>query len=93
SQYSGVNFSHPMDELFEVVNNLERPIVASGERHKKLVNDVRSTIAWRIKMPYLTMQSMMTMQYVPQLDRKLIRYGVSGIAAIATSMIGVVAYA
>ena len=44
-------------------------------------------------MPYLTMQSMMTMHYVPELDRKLIRYGVSWIVAIATSMIGVVAYA
>jgi len=36
---------------------------------------------------------MMTMQYVPKLDRKLIRYGVSWIVAIATSMIGVVVYA
>ena len=44
-------------------------------------------------MPYLTIQSMMTMHYVPQLDRKLVRYGVSWIVAIATSMIGVVAYA
>ncbi|MDH3613225.1 MAG: hypothetical protein OEU90_11560 [Gammaproteobacteria bacterium] len=44
-------------------------------------------------MPFMTIQSMMTMHYVPQLDRKLIRYGVSWIVAIATSMIGVVAYA
>lgn len=44
-------------------------------------------------MPYMTVQSMMTMHYVPQLDRKLVRYGVSWIVAIATSMIGVVAYA
>jgi len=44
-------------------------------------------------MQYLSIQSMKTMHYVPQLDRKLIRYGVSWIVAIATSMIGVVAYA
>lgn len=55
--------------------------------------DVSSIIAWRPEMPYLTIQSMMTMQYVPQLDRKLVRYGVSWLVAIATSMIGVVAYA
>ena len=41
----------------------------------------------------MTIHSMMTMQYVPQIDWKLIRYGVSWIAAIAASMIGVVAYA
>lgn len=44
-------------------------------------------------MQYLSMQSMMTMHYVPQLDRKLIRYGVAWILAIATSVIGVAAYA
>ena len=44
-------------------------------------------------MPYLTMQSMMTMHYVPQVDWKLVGYGASWIVAIATSMIGVVAYA
>jgi len=44
-------------------------------------------------MPYLSIQSMKTMHYVPQLDRKQIRYGVSWIVAIATSMIGVVVYA
>jgi len=44
-------------------------------------------------MQHLTIQAMMTMHYIPQLDRKLIRYGVSWIVAIATSMIGVVAYA
>lgn len=44
-------------------------------------------------MYYLTQQSMMTMQHVPQLDRKLLRYGVSWIAAIVTSTIGVVAFA
>ena len=54
---------------------------------------VSSAIAWRPKMQHLTIQAMMTMHYIPQLDRKLIRYGVSWIVAIATSMIGVVAYA
>ena len=44
-------------------------------------------------MIYLSTQSMMTMHYVPKLDRKLIRYAVSWIVAIATSMIGVVVYA
>ena len=44
-------------------------------------------------MPYMSLHSMMTMHYLPQLDRKQIRYGVSWIAAIAASMIGVVAYA
>ena len=60
---------------------------------KQLATEDRSTDTWRLEMPYLTMQSMMTMHYVPKLDRKLIRYGVSWIVAIATSMIGVVAYA
>lgn len=44
-------------------------------------------------MPYMTMQSMMTMQYVPQLDWKIIGYGVSWVVTVATSMIGVVAFA
>ncbi len=44
-------------------------------------------------MQYLTMQSMQTMHYVPQLDRKSLRYGVSWIVAIAASMIGVAAFA
>jgi hypothetical protein len=44
-------------------------------------------------MPYLTIHSMMTMHYVPQLDQKTLRYGVSWIAGIATSMIGVAAFA
>ena len=44
-------------------------------------------------MPYMSIQSMKTMHHVPQLDRKLVRYGVSRIVAIATSTIGVVAYA
>ena len=40
-----------------------------------------------------TVQSMMTMRHVPQFDRKTIRYGVSSIVAIATSVIGVAAFA
>ena len=44
-------------------------------------------------MPYMSIQSMKTMHYVPQLDRKLVSHGVSWIVAIATSVIGVVAYA
>ena len=44
-------------------------------------------------MPYMTIHSMVTMHYLPQLDRKLVRYCASWIVAIATSMIGVVAYA
>ncbi|MGB5257036.1 MAG: hypothetical protein WBN44_07250 [Woeseiaceae bacterium] len=44
-------------------------------------------------MQNLSMQSMITMHYVPQLDRKMIRYGVSWILAIATSVMGVAAYA
>jgi len=44
-------------------------------------------------MQHLTIQSMMTMHYVPQLNRKFLRYAVSWIVAIATSMIGVAAYA
>jgi len=44
-------------------------------------------------MPYMSIQSMNTMQYVPKLDRKLARYAVSWIAAIATSLVGVVAFA
>lgn len=44
-------------------------------------------------MPYMSIQSMKTMHHVPQLDRKPLRYGASWIVLIATSMIGVVAYA
>jgi len=44
-------------------------------------------------MQNLTIQSMKTMHYLPQIDRKMLRYAVSWILAIATSMIGVVAYA
>ncbi len=44
-------------------------------------------------MPHLTIQSMMTMHDVPQLDGKLIRYALSWIAAIATSLVGVAVYA
>ena len=43
-------------------------------------------------MQYLTTHSMVTMHYVPQLDRKLLRCGVSWIVAISASMIGVAAY-
>jgi len=58
-----------------------------------LAINVCTEIVWRLKMEHLTIQSMMTMHYLPQLDRKLLRYVASWIAAIATSMIGVVAYA
>ena len=44
-------------------------------------------------MQHLTIQSMMTMHNVPQPDGKLLRYVVSWIVAIATSVIGVAAYA
>ena len=44
-------------------------------------------------MYYLTTHSMMTMHNVPKLDRNLVRYGASWIVAIATSMIGVAAFA
>jgi len=44
-------------------------------------------------MPHLTIQSMKTMQYAPQLDGKLIRYALSWAAAIATSTAAVVAFA
>lgn len=44
-------------------------------------------------MQNFTVQSMITMHYVPQLDRKMIRYGVSWLLAIATSVVGVAAYA
>ncbi len=42
-------------------------------------------------MQYLTMQSMATMQYVPELDYKLIGYGVLWMLAIVTSVVGVIA--
>ncbi len=42
---------------------------------------------------YMSTHSMMTMHYIPEFDRKLIGYGVSWLLAIATSTIGVVAYA
>ena len=43
-------------------------------------------------MQYMSMQSMVTMQYVPQLDNKLIGYGALWIVAIAASVVGVVAF-
>lgn len=43
-------------------------------------------------MQYLSMQSMVTMQYVPRLDNKLIGYGALWIMVIATSVIGVLAF-
>jgi hypothetical protein len=60
---------------------------------KGLVINVYSVIARRLEMQYLTTHSMVTMHYVPQLDRKLLRYGVSWIVAISASIIGVAAYA
>lgn len=44
-------------------------------------------------MEFMTIHSMQTMQYLPQIDRKLLRRGVSWLVAIATSTIAVVAYA
>ncbi|MGB5246150.1 MAG: hypothetical protein WBN34_06350 [Woeseia sp.] len=44
-------------------------------------------------MNYFSTQSMMTMHYVPQLDRKMLRYAVSCVLAIATSTVGVAVYA
>lgn len=53
---------------------------------------VCSDIAWRPEMPYLTIQGMKTMHCLPQLDRKLLRYAISWIVAIATSTFGIAAY-
>ena len=55
--------------------------------------NVKSLIAWGLEMEYLSIQSMQTMQYLPQINRKFLRYGVSSIVAIATSAIAVVVYA
>lgn len=44
-------------------------------------------------MEYMSIQSMKTMRYLPELDRKLVGYAVSWIVAIAMSAFGVVAYA
>ncbi len=85
-----VNYFHLSDEFFQVVNNRGPGIVSCVERH---VAFVIFSFAWRPEMMPMTIHSMMTMQYVSQLDWKLIRYGASWIAAIAASMIGVVAYA
>lgn len=38
-------------------------------------------------MQHLTIQDMMTMHYVPKLDRKLVLYGIFWMATIATSTI------
>ena len=43
-------------------------------------------------MQYLTTQGMATMQYVPELDYKLIGYGVLWMLAIVASVIGVIAF-
>ena len=47
----------------------------------------------RLEMYNPTIQSMKTMQHVPQFDGKTVRHGASWIVAIATSVIGVVAFA
>ena len=39
-------------------------------------------------MQNLSMQSMETMQYVPQLDRKTIGYGVTWILVMAAAVVG-----
>lgn len=44
-------------------------------------------------MNYMSMHSLMTMHYLPKFDRRVVRYGVSWLLAIATSTIGVVVYA
>jgi hypothetical protein len=56
-------------------------------------NDVCLITERRLKMYYPTTHSMMTMHNVPKLDRKLVRYGASWIVAIATSVVGVAAFA
>jgi hypothetical protein len=55
--------------------------------------NVKFLIAWRPQMEFMTIQHMQTMQYLPQIDKKLLRRGVSWIVAIATSTLAVVAYA
>jgi hypothetical protein len=50
-------------------------------------------IAWRPKMQYMSTHSMMTMHYLPQINRKMLSYAVSWMLAIATSTFGIVAYA
>ncbi len=44
-------------------------------------------------MQDLTIQSMKTMQYLPRIDRKILRHAASWMLAVATSMIGVAVYA
>jgi hypothetical protein len=87
-----MNFSHPTHKLFEVVPMHAWSIVCPDEPTDWFVIDEDSVIAWRPKMQNLTMQSMMTMQYVPKLDRRSLGYGVTWILAIATSAVGVAAY-
>ena len=43
-------------------------------------------------MEHLSIQSMKTMHYVPQLDRKLLAYGVAWVALISAAMIAVAVY-
>ena len=44
-------------------------------------------------MQIMSIQSMQTMQYLPRIDRKMLRYAVSWIVVVAASMIGIVVYA
>lgn len=44
-------------------------------------------------MEFMTIHNMQTMQYLPQIDKKLLRRGISWVVAIATSTIAIVAYA
>ena len=43
-------------------------------------------------MEYMSIQSMKTMHYLPELDRKLVGYALSWFVAIAMSTFGVVAW-
>ena len=44
-------------------------------------------------MEFMTIHNMQTMQYLPKIDKKLLRRGISWIVAIVTSTLAVVAYA
>ena len=54
----------------------------------------RSPVINRLEpeMTYLSTHSMMTMQYLPVYDRKLVAYGLAWVAIVVTSMIALARY-
>jgi hypothetical protein len=53
----------------------------------------KTTDQRRPEMQLMTLESMKSMHYIPELDKKIVGYAVSWVVAIAMSTFGVVVYA